>query len=100
MEKSKTTHPKNYTCHSCASQWAEWWRKEPEIHTFDSSSKLKKHFNEKHFKTHIQADFPEAIPCPHKGCTWVAIENPREELRSMLREGLQRLYEIKKTCIL
>ena len=84
MKKPKSTHPKSFVCHSCASRWAEWWRKEPEIHTFESSAKLKKHIMK-----HFQEDFPEAIPCPHNGCTWMAIEKPRDELREDLRKSLQ-----------
>ena len=80
MEKTKSTHPKSYTCHSCAHRWAEWWRNEPKIHTFDSGAKLQKHIMKNFYD-----DFPEEMPCPQNGCTWMAIEAPREELREHLR---------------
>ena len=90
LEKSKSTQLDKFTCHGCASRWAEWWAKEPKIHTFDSSIKLKKHLR----KIHTDIDFPEAIYCPQNGCTYMAIhghgndEKTNEELREDLRQGL------------
>ena len=84
IENPKSIELDKFTCHSCASRWAEWWRKEPKIQTFDSCSKLKKHM----MKTHFQEDFPEAIYCPQNGCTYMAIEMSNNELKEDIRQGL------------
>ena len=103
LEKSKSTQLDKFTCHGCASRWAEWWAKEPKIHTFDSSIKLKKHLK----KIHTDIDFPEAIYCPQNGCTYMAIADGNAErtngvLREDLRQGLRYFFHkmyIKKLNI-